>query len=76
MKTSRFINIDEDELRGHVVGPMTKQQMKVFSMFALAFLLSGVASVYAHVGVTHLAVPSMAVAFGLIGQMIQETYRS
>ena len=55
---------------------MTKQQMKVFAMFALAFLLSGVASAYAHLGVTHLALPSAIVAFGLIGQMVQETQRS
>ncbi len=59
-----------------MVGRLTKQQMKVFGMFALAFLLSGVASAYAHLGATHLAVPSVIVAFGLIGQMVQETYRS
>ena len=59
-----------------MVGQVTKQQMKVFGMFALAFLLSGMASAYAHLGVTYMALPSAAVALGLIGQMVQETYRS
>ena len=41
-------------------------------MFAIAFVLSGCASVYAMYGVNHLAVPAAAVASGFIVQIIDE----
>ena len=55
-----------------MVGRITSQQWKVFGMFAVAFVLSGCATVYAMYGVNHMALPAAAVALVLTVQIINE----
>ena len=55
-----------------MVGRITQQQIRVFGMFVIALVLSGIATAYAHAGMAVPAVASAAIALGLVGDMVRE----
>lgn len=57
------------------MGRITWQQIRVFGIFSVALVLSGVASVYALRGVTYLALAATVGTLVLVSAMVQEASR-
>lgn len=70
-----IINIDDDGGEEIVVGRISAQQTRVFVMFALAFVLSGLCSAYANLHHNTMALATGALALALIVTMFTEAQR-
>ena len=58
------------------MGTITKQQMRVFMKFSIAFLMTGYAYVFSAQGETSLALASMLSALTFIGSIMVEARQS
>lgn len=68
----KFINIDDDNFKGYVVGRISTQEIRVFAMFSAALLLTGFAYLYTHAGDTALALASTMSALAFICAIVLE----
>ncbi len=59
-----------------MVGTITKQQVRVFAKFAIGFLMTAYAYVFAATGDTALALAAALSAFAFIGSVIVEARHS
>jgi len=67
-----FINIDDDNVMGVVVGHISAQHVRVFAMWAIALVLTGMAYAFEASGQAALALAVTGTAFAFICSIVLE----